>query len=107
MSLRRSELLIILVIAGAMAPPSPDRPPDNVAPGTLERATQQKREHQVHIMNNRETDTDALDAYSRAVTTAAERVGPAVVRIDTDRGRPRLRGWPPRPEGGNGLGSGV
>ena len=58
-------------------------------------------------MNNRETDTDALDAYSRAVTTAAERVGPAVVRIDTDRGRPRLRGWPPRPEGGNGLGSGV
>ncbi len=59
-------------------------------------------------MNTRkEADTEALDAYSRAVTNAAERVGPAVVRIDTDRGRPRLRGWPPRPEGGNGLGSGV
>jgi S1-C subfamily serine protease len=59
-------------------------------------------------MNTRkDAEPDALDAYSRAVTNAAERVGPAVVRIDTDRGRPRLRGWPPRPDGGNGLGSGV
>lgn len=58
-----------------------------------------------------EKDAEALDAYSNAVTTAAERVGPAVVRIDIE-GRPRRssgrpgRYGPPSDSGG-GLGSGF
>ncbi len=57
-----------------------------------------------------EKDAQALDAYSNAVTTAAERVGPAVVRIDIDRGGGRSRHYgryAPPPEFGGGLGSGF
>ena len=50
-----------------------------------------------------EQDAQALDAYSRSVTTAAERVGPAVVRIDIEREGGRYYG---RSEAG-GLGSGF
>lgn len=54
-----------------------------------------------------EQDAQALDAYSHSVTTAAERVGPAVVRIDIDREGGRYRGYGyGRPESG-GLGSGF
>lgn len=52
-----------------------------------------------------EQDAQALDAYSRSVTTAAERVGPAVVRIDIEREGGRYRGYA-RSEAG-GLGSGF
>jgi serine protease Do len=59
-------------------------------------------------MSINENDTQALDAYSNAVTTAAERVGPAVVRIDLEREGGRYGPYNvPRPEYGGGLGSGF
>ncbi len=48
-------------------------------------------------------DAQALDAYSNAVTGAAERVGPAVVRIDIEREGGRIA----RTVFGGGLGSGF
>src|SRR5947199_4679065 len=59
------------------------------------------------MMSTNEKDAQALDAYSHAVTSAAERVGPAVVRIDIDRGERRRVGPFPIPEFGSGLGSGF
>jgi len=58
------------------------------------------------IMSTFEKDTQALDAYSTAVTTAAELIGPAVVRIDVDRGGMRVGPFNV-PEFGGGLGSGF
>ena len=58
-------------------------------------------------MSTHENDAQALDAYSHAVTTAAERVGPAVVRIDIEREGRIGRFNVPRPEFGGGLGSGF
>lgn len=57
-------------------------------------------------MNTYDKDAQALDAYSHAVTTAAERVGPAVVRIDIEREGGRYR-YGTMPEFGGGLGSGF
>lgn len=51
-------------------------------------------------------ETDVLDAYSRAVIEAAERVGPTVVRIDvTHAPQQARRGHGQQPRGG--VGSGV
>ncbi|EFH80686.1 S1C family serine protease [Ktedonobacter racemifer] len=57
-------------------------------------------------MSTFEKDALALDAYSHAVTTAAERVGPAVVRIDVEHATRRSRsyGYPPELRGGIGSG---
>jgi S1-C subfamily serine protease len=54
-------------------------------------------------MSTNEKDAEALDAYSSAVTGAAERVGPAVVRIDIEREGGRFA----RSEYGGGFGSGF
>jgi S1-C subfamily serine protease len=48
-------------------------------------------------------DSALLDAYSRAVVSAAERVSPAVVKIDVRR-RVQPRGTGPREIGGSGSG---
>src|SRR5437773_10292714 len=58
------------------------------------------------IMSSNEKDAEALDAYSHAVTTAAERVGPAIVRIDIARAGRRVGPFN-IPEFGGGLGSGF
>jgi S1-C subfamily serine protease len=58
-------------------------------------------------MNTYDKDAQAMDAYSHAVTTAAERVGPAVVRIDIEREGRRYSRYGPSPEYGGGLGSGF
>jgi S1-C subfamily serine protease len=55
-------------------------------------------------MSTEEQDALALDAYSRSVTTAAELVGPAVVRIDIEREGGRSRGYG---RSDSGLGSGF
>src|SRR6266851_7722986 len=54
-------------------------------------------------MSINDKDAEALDAYSTAVTGAAERVGPAVVRIDIEHEGGRAA----RSAFGGGLGSGF
>lgn len=50
-------------------------------------------------------EAEALDAYSQAITTAAERVGPAVVKVET--GRSAQQDWMGRNGPVEGIGSGV
>ncbi len=69
--------------------------------------TEQVPQESAINMSVHEQDAHALDAYSSAVTTAAERVGPAVVRIDIDRGGMRRGRSMPSPEFGGGIGSGF
>src|SRR5260221_14171479 len=57
-------------------------------------------------IDTNEKDAQALDAYSRSVITAAERVGPAVVRIDLEH-EGRRSGPNNRPQEYGGVGSGF
>ncbi|NOK63623.1 MAG: hypothetical protein GFH27_549297n37 [Chloroflexi bacterium AL-W] len=43
-------------------------------------------------MNTATHEHEALDAYSRAITTAADRAGPAVVKVETNQGRTQQSG---------------
>src|SRR5258708_3203693 len=52
-------------------------------------------------------DLDLLDAYSRAVIRAAERVGAAVVSVETFRRGQPASGSARHPDGGNGSGFGF
>src|SRR6476469_3088959 len=55
-----------------------------------------------------QTDDDLLDAYSRAVITAAERVSPSVVYIEVQQATNNRRGNDPRvPREARGSGSGF
>jgi S1-C subfamily serine protease len=56
-------------------------------------------------IDSNEKDAQAFDAYSRSVMAAAERVGPAVLRIDLEHaGRPSSHYPQPREYGGVGSG---
>jgi S1-C subfamily serine protease len=55
-----------------------------------------------------DTGEDLMDAYSRAVITAAEKVSPSVVYIEVQQSTRRGRGSSPRmPQGSRGSGSGF
>src|SRR5256886_2492120 len=67
-------------------------------------STQNTSEHAAHS----ETDEDLMDAYSRAVITAAEKVSPSVVYIEVQQPVRSRRGNAPRmPQEARGSGSGF
>jgi S1-C subfamily serine protease len=62
----------------------------------------------VNDLTHAETDDDLMDAYSRAVITAAEKVSPSVVYIEVQQPVTNRRGHAPRmPQETRGSGSGF
>ena len=62
----------------SVPPPSPTRLGDD--------ALARRRHDRRVIPDPAKSDDELLDAYSRAVTSAVDAVGPAVVKVDVDRG---------------------
>src|SRR5579863_9232750 len=69
-----------------------------------ERPTALQREHLKENVNSNASDSPLLDSYSRAVTSAVEKVRPSVAHIEVHQAAGRTRSGEPRERQGGGSG---